>query len=127
MYTISSGNEYLLVKFIDDFDFPMIKTAIYHETSLKDYADTNDIWLIGNYRAEICLGEIDLMVAEFVCRCPADAERTKTAIVVAEGLTGAVIELWVRGLRTKVPFEVATFRTLEDAECWLSEGKADVA
>ena len=127
MYTISKSNGHLLLKFIDDFDFPVIKAAIHHETLLNDYADCNDIWLIGSCRAEICLGDIELMVSEFVCRCPGDAKRTKTAIVVNEGLTGAIFELWVRGLQPKVPFEIKLFRTLEQAEAWLDEGKVCVA
>jgi len=127
MYNIAQKDDYLLVKFIDDFDFPMIQTAIHHATSLRKYPDTDDIWLFGDKRAEIYLGEIDLMVKAFECRCPKDATRKKTAIVVDEGLTGAIIELMINGLRKRVPFAVRMFRTLEDAEHWLRESAICIA
>ena len=127
MYNISRHAGYLLVKFIDDFDYPMIHTAIHHETMLKEYADTNDIWWIGDNRALICLSEIELMVEAFECRCSRDAKRTKTAVVVNEGLTGAIIEMWVNGLRRHVAFEIEIFRTLDCAKQWLGVDRARVA
>ncbi len=127
MYNISRHTGYLLVKFIDDFDYPMIHTAIHHETMLRDYAHTNDIWLIGDNRALICLSEIDLMVSEFECRCSPEAKRSKTAIVVDEGLTGAIIEMWVNALRRHVAFEIEIFRTLDLAKEWLGVDQACVA
>ena len=53
MYNISRNDGYLMVKFIDDIDFSTILAAIHHETMLGDYADTNDIWLIGQCRVAI--------------------------------------------------------------------------
>ncbi len=119
MYKISHNEDYLLVKFIDDFDFPMIQTAIRQETMRREYADTNDIWFIGSYRAAISYDEIELMVMAFECCCPRDAKRTKTAIVVDAGLTGSIIELWVNGAQQRVAFEIAIFRTLDQAKEWL--------
>jgi len=124
MYNIVRSNEYLLVEFLEDFDFPMIHSAIHHETMLGEYADINDIWLIGDKRAQIHLGEIDLLVREFECRCPRGAERSKTAVVVDEGLTGSIIELLVSGLKKKVGFEIGIFRTLEEAKGWLEVNDA---
>ena len=119
MYSISRNDGYLMVKFIDDIDFPMILAAIHHETMLGDYADTNDIWLIGKYRVAIQLGEIDMLTSEFQCRCPRDATRTKTAVVVDAGLTGSIVELWVNSIQKIVPFEIGIFRTLDEAKSWL--------
>ena len=119
MYTITKNDGYLLVKFVDDFDFPVVHTAIHHETMMPEYADTNDIWLIGANRANICLGEMDLMVREFHCRCPRYARRSKTAVVVKEGLTGSIMDLWVSALRKRVAFEIEIFRTIDDAKEWL--------
>ena len=119
MYSISRNDGYLMVKFSDNFDFSMIQTAIHHETMLKEYADTNDIWLIGENRAQIHLGELEQLTNEFQCRCPRDATRSKTAVVVDEGLTGAIIELWVTGLKKQVAFEIEIFQTLDEAKSWL--------
>lgn len=119
MYDIVRNEECLIVRFLEDFDYPMIHSAIHHETMLGEYADTNDIWLIGDKRARIHLGEIDLLVKEFECRCPRSAGRTKTAIVVDAGLTGSIIELLVSGLKQKVAFEIEIFRTMDDARDWL--------
>ena len=119
MYRISRNEDYLLVKFIDDFDFPMIQTAIRHETTMGEYADTNDIWFIGKYRAGINHSELDLMVKAFESCCPGDATRTKTAMVVDAGLTGSIIELWAHGIQQYVDFEIEIFRSLDDARDWL--------
>ena len=127
MYRINRNDEYLLVKFIDDIDFSMIEAAIHHETMLREYADTNDIWLIGKNRLAIHLDEIEILVNEFQCRCPGDATRSKTAIVVDAGLTGAIIELVVNGLQKKVSFEVEIFRTLDDAKSWLGINEVSFA
>ena len=127
MYRISRNDGYLMVKFSDNFDFPMIQTAIHHETMLGEYADTNDIWLIGEHRAHIRLGDLERLTDEFQCRCPRDATRTKTAVVVNEGLTGAIVELWMNGLKKKVAFEIAIFRTLEEAKSWLGIREANFA
>jgi len=127
MYDIVRNDEYLIVKFLEDFDYPMIHSAIHHETMLGEYADTNDIWLIGDKRAQIHLGEIELLVREFECRCPRSATRSKTAIVVDEGLTGSILELLVNGLKKKVAFEIAIFRTVEDAREWLEVSEASAA
>lgn len=127
MYRISRNDGYLMVKFIDDIDFSMMQAAIHHETMLREYADTNDIWLIGKNRAAIHLGELETLVTELQCRCPRDATRTKTAVVVHEGLTGAIIELWVNGLRKKVAFEIEIFRTLNEAKSWMGIHEASFA
>ena len=124
MYKISRNEGYLLVKFIDDFDFPMILTAIRHETTMGDYADTNDIWFIGKYRAGINHADLERMVNAFACSCSGNAKRTKTAIVVDAGLTGSIVELWVHGLKPRVDFEIEIFRTLEEAEDWLGVNEA---
>jgi hypothetical protein len=127
MYEIRKEREYLLVEFQGDFDFPMVQTIIRHETMLKEYSDTNDIWLIGNHHADIRLGELETMVREFHCLCPTDATRTKTAVVVNEGLTRAIIELWANALQKRVAFDIKIFHTLEEAKTWLRVAESMVA
>jgi hypothetical protein len=127
MYNIEKNHDHLLVAFEEDFDFCMVQTIIHHLTGMKEYPDTNDIWMIGAHRADIRLGELELMVKEFSCRCPHDATRTKTAIVVDEGLTGAIIELWVNGLKKRVAFEIRIFSELEEAREWLAVAHSMVA
>lgn len=127
MYRINRNKAYLMVQFIDDMDFSMIQAAIHHETMLREYADTNDIWLIGKNRIAIHLEEIETLANEFQCRCPRDATRSKTAIVVEPGLTGAIVELLVNGLQKKVAFEIEIFRALDDAKHWLGVHETSLA
>lgn len=119
MYSISKNSDHLLVTFIEDFDYAVIETVIRDVMMLREYSDTNDIWHIGEFQADVHLGEIDLMVNTFHGCCPPDATRTKTAIVVSEGTTGSIMELWVSGLKSRVEFDINIFRTLEDARDWL--------
>ncbi len=127
MFRIQNKTDHLLVEFLGDFDYPMIQAIIRHETMLKEYPDTNDIWLIGSHHADIRLCELETMVQEFHCLCPTEATRTKTAVVVNEGLTGAILELWAKALQKRVAFDIEMFRTLEEAESWLGVGEEQVA
>jgi hypothetical protein len=127
MYEIRKYDSHLRVEFKDDFDYSMVKTIIHHETMLKEYPDTNDIWLVGKHHADIRLGELETMVKDFHCRCPRGATRTKTAVVVNEGLTGAILELWVNALQKRVAFDIRIFHTLDEAEGWLGVAAEKVA
>ncbi len=127
MYSIDKKTDHLLVRFKEDLDFNTVQAVIHHLMLMKEYADTNDIWLIGKHRAHIRLGEIETMVREFQCHCPKDSSRTRTAIVVNQGLTYAIVELWVQGLRRRVSFDIRIFETLPEAQVWLGSGKAEVA
>ena len=127
MYEIRKQRGHLLVEFLDNFDYPMIQTIIRHETMLKEYPDTNDIWLIGKHHANIRLGELEMMVQEFHCLCPTDAARTKTAVVVNQGLTGAILELWVNALQKRVAFDIKIFHALDEAKAWLVATESRVA
>jgi len=127
MYTIETRNDHLLVRFEDDFNYPLIQTIMRHETMMHQYPHTNDIWHVGGHRANIRLGELESMVREFQCMCPTDATRTQTAVVVDEGLTGSILELFVSGLQKRVAFEIRTFQTLEDAQAWMGLTKQQVA
>ena len=126
MYSIQEYGDCLRVGFNGDFDCSTVQTIIHHETALPEYRSTNDIWVIGSHRARIRLGEIETMVREFHCRCTRDGDRTKTAIVVDEGFTHSIIELWVSALLKKVPFEIRIFNELEDAEVWLAQSREHV-
>ena len=127
MYEIRKERNHLRVEFLDNFNFSMVQTIIRHETMLKEYPDTNDIWLIGKHHADIRLGELETMVREFHCLCPTDATRTKTAVVVNEGLTRAILELWVNALQKRVAFDIKIFSTQDEAEAWLGLAEYMVA
>lgn len=119
MYTIEENDDHILVKFEDSFDYPMARTVFRHLTGIRQYPHTNDIWVIGRHTADIRLGELENMVQEFQYACPAGAQRTKTAVVVAEGLTGAILELFVKAMQKRVSYKLRIFRTLEEAQAWL--------
>ena len=126
MYSIQEDDGCLKVGFNSDFDCSTVQAIIHHETALPQYRSTNDIWVIGGHRARIRLGEIETMVREFQCRCTRDGNRTKTAIVVDQGFTHSIIELWVKAVLKKVPFEMRIFNDVEAAEVWLSESREQV-
>ena len=79
----------------------------------------NDIWWVGRHRALVTLGDLETMVADLRERCPRDATRKKTAIVVDQGLTEAILKLWVKAAGNRIPFKLWVFHTLEEAEAWL--------
>ena len=119
MYKIEKREEYILVRFTEDFDFNVVQTVIHHVTSIREFPYTNDLWLIGKHRANIRLGELETMVREFHCHCPTEATRTKTAVVVEHGLTEAIIDLWMSAARKKVSFDMQIFDSFEAALRWL--------
>ena len=127
MYSIKKHANHLRVEFQDNFSYSMIRTIIRHETMMLEYSHTNDLWLIGKHRADIRLGELEALVNEFHCQCPRDATRTKTAIVVEQGLTHAILELWMKAVQKRVSFDLRIFHTLESAESWLGAAEAKIA
>ncbi len=127
MYGIKNIGDYLLVDFQIDFDYAMLKAIIYHETSLEEYPRTNDIWLVGDRRAQLCLGDLESMVQDFRTRCTKPMTRKKTAIVVDRGLTASIMKLWVIESKDRVPFELQVFNTLDEAENWLGIPRSKVA
>ena len=127
MYKIHKNPNHLLVEFEANFNYTVIQTVIHHLTAMKEYPHMDDIWLVGSHHADIRLGEVETMVRDFQCHCPRDATRTKTAVVCEQGLTQAVIELWMDAAKKRVAFDMQMFRTLEDAEAWLGVAKEQVA
>jgi hypothetical protein len=127
MYRIHKHSDHLLVKFDEDFDLNTIEAIIRDATRLPEYAYTNDIWLIGNHRSLLSLEELESMAANFKCMCPEGASRNKTAIVVEEGLTEAIVRLWIRELTAKVPFEMDIFHTLAEARNWIGVAEEKMA
>ena len=121
MYKIDKRDGYLFVRFEANFDYNVVQAVIHHLTSIKEYPYTDDLWLIGGFRADIRLGELETMMREFHCHCPGEATRSKTAIVVDPGFTESVIELWVKATNKRVPFEMRVFHALADAQVWLAE------
>jgi hypothetical protein len=127
MYKITTHENHMLVKFNEDFTCSTIRTIIRHETLLPQYTRMNDIWLIGKYHALVTLDHLESMAADFKCLCPRNASRKKTAIVVNEGLTEAIILLWVKQPESRIPFELRVFHTLAEAKEWLGIAESKVA
>lgn len=115
------------VTFEDDFTYSTIRTIIRHETLLPQYTRMDDVWLIGKHQALITLGDLETMVADFKCMCPRNASRKKTAIVVDQGLTEAIVLLWIKQSEARMPFTCRVFHTLQEAESWLGVAESKVA
>jgi len=73
----------------------------------------------------ITINDIEPMASAFNCMYPKGTSRQKTAVVVDQGLTEAIVLLWIRTLRKKVPFDLEVFHTIEKAKHWL--GISEVA
>jgi hypothetical protein len=127
VYGIRKHDSHLVVEFEGDFDLPMVQTIIHHVTLMPEYVRMNDIWFIGNHHSRISLCDLETLATEFRCMCPGKATREKTAIVVEQGLTEAILELWMGTARTRVPFEMKIFHTLQEAEAWLGVAESKVA
>ena len=119
MYTISTYENHIRVNFEADFNGQFIKAIITHETRMPEYLRMNDIWMIGKHRSLITMDELESMASDFNCMCPENASRKKTAVVVDQGLTEAIVLLWIEHLESNLPFEIQVFHTLQEAEAWL--------
>lgn len=126
MYSIENSDGCRLVRFESNFNCSIIKLIVHHETQFPDYYRTNDIWLIGEHRSLISISDIDSIVFDFKCRCPKNAFRRKTAVVVAPGLTEAVVGILIDEISRKIPFEIRIFNAIEDAYIWFESAEAEV-
>lgn len=127
MYSIEKNSDRLYVTFEGDLDYSTIKQIIYGELAMPEFCELNDIWILGENRAHIRLGEIQTVIDDFSNFCPPEACDKKMAIVAQAGLTAAILELLADGLNKKLPFSCRMFRTLEAAEEWIGFATSQVA
>lgn len=127
MYTIKKCTDHLRIEFQSDFNYTTIQTIIHHELMLEEFPFTNDIWFVGKHRADIRLNELEPLVNYYHRHCPHNTTRTKTAIVAEQGLTQAILELWMNAVERRMPFEMKIFRSQKDAEIWLGVARSKVA
>lgn len=127
MYKIEKNKKHLRVRLTADFGYNEIRTIMHHVTMLPEYPETDDLWLIGEHRANIRLGELEAMVEDFLRHCPGDASQRRTAVVVEPGFTHAIMELWMKAVRKRAPFDMKMCDTEAEAETWLQTGNSKVA
>ncbi len=127
MYKISIEKECLLVQFNANFDYSTIKQVMYKEMTLPDFPRKNDLWLIGEHRADLRLGDIQKLVDDFSRLYPRNMGAKKTAIVVQAGLTAAILELLAKGMESRFPISCRIFASRKAAEEWLGASSRKIA
>lgn len=127
MYSIEKNNDSLFVTFEDDFNYSTIKHILYDVLSMSGFSGLDVVWLVGNQRAHIRLGELQAIVEDFSRLCPMDTHDIKMAIVAEPGLPSAILELLADGLDRKLSFSCHTFTTRERAEEWIGIKESCVA
>lgn len=121
MYSISTHEKHMLVKFEDHFGHQTIRSILKEQLHMPEYPDLHDIWLIDKHHAQISLGELLAIVEEFPNRCAEALGRKKIALTVKPGRTEPVVKLLARGINRKFRLECEVFYHLTDAENWLAE------
>ena len=127
MYKVTNNEDYLVVRFKANFTCNDLRIIIRHELLVPECAHMNDIWLIGKHHAQISMGELLSIIDDFKHLHPKHAEGKKTAIVVEQGLTEAIMQLLANGLKNQLPFECRLFHKLEEAEAWMGVAETKVA
>ena len=127
MFRIEDKETHLLVILDEDFDYPMLRTMLYRVMKQPEFRHRNDIWLIGKHRAHLHYDELRSIVDAVMMLYPENAERSRTALVIDPGLTEAIAELFLNAGRSRLPFEMRRFGTLEEAQRWIgvSGGRAE--
>jgi hypothetical protein len=82
------------------------------------YCDRNDIWVFGQETLAVKFDELDLITEHIMDLYPAEATRTKTALVASPGLTAAFITVWAE-TADSLPYDIQTFSDLKTAEEWI--------
>ncbi len=119
MYQIKQSDNNLIVSFLGDFDYSILKQVIYSELVMPEFRRMNDIWVVGKHRAQIRLGEIQTIVDDFSHLCPPDTCNKKLAIVAEPGLTSAILELLADGLDKNLPLSCRIFSSIDEASEWV--------
>jgi hypothetical protein len=127
MFMIKKDEACLLVELRGDFDYSTVKQILYNETMTAEFGRMNDIWMIGNHHARLRLGDIQLLVDDFTRLFPRTVKCKKTAMVVAPGLTEAIIRLLANGIERSLMVSCRVFHTADDARQWLLAQNSQVA
>lgn len=127
MYHITKTNESLLVEIEADFDYGTIKQITYNETVMSEAGRLNDIWLFGKHRAQLRLGDIQLLVDDFKRLYARPSDTKKIAMVVQQGLTEAIIQLLASGIRRCASVSCCVFHTVDEARQWVQAKNSQVA
>ncbi len=126
MYEIKKVKGTLRINFKRDFGLHAFRRAIHRITMMEEYPHTNDIWVIGKHHAHIKLNELETMAKEFLCHCPHNATRTKSAIVIEREMTLSIFKVWMNAVQKKVSFDLRIFHSLEEAEAWLGIAESEL-
>ncbi len=118
MYTITSRADHLLVE-LRAITCEAVAAATRELMARSDYPHRNDLWDFSG--TPVLLSQEDLApLISLVAACyPAEATRTRTALVVRGGFQTAVAEMWCAEAR-RLPCEVQAFTSRARAEAWLS-------
>lgn len=119
MYQVSRDEHCIMVELKQDFDYGILKEIIYNEIMISDAMHLHDIWLVGQHRAHLRLGELQNIVDDFRKLCPKGMRHKKSAIVVDPGLTEAILKLLADGIQMRLPITCRTFRAVDEARNWI--------
>lgn len=118
MHKISRPGHHLLVEFGPTIDLDAIFAALGDVYRERDYADINDVWVIGDASIFVSHDDFETIIARIESGYPADAKRTKTALVCSTGFNRVVAKMWSHEA-ARLPYTVRVFHQLEDAQLWV--------
>ena len=127
MYNMRKMEGCLAVEFKTSFDYGTLKTIMHNFVQIPEHPRLNELYLIGNHRARIRLGEIQAFVEDYGRLLPKPTRSKKIAMVVDEGLTEAIVGLMANGLEQRHAIKCRIFRTMEEAGEWLDLPSSQVA
>jgi hypothetical protein len=116
-----------MVRFKENFSYHDLKLIIHHDLFVPEGTDLHNIWLIGKHHAQIRMGELLSIVDDFKFSQSFHVKDKKTAIVVEQGLTEAIMQLLADGLQKELSYKCRVFHTLEKAQEWLGLKTSKVA
>jgi len=114
--TVRDG--YLEMAFGGELNFEDISLAIAEELVHPAFVTHNDIWIFGPEMVSLRFEDLNTITSLIAEGYPADATRTRTALVIPPGFNSGVANMWLQTTH-QLPYEIRIFERLEDAERWI--------
>jgi hypothetical protein len=120
MHTIQRKPDYILVTLSGDARIAEVLAANRDLMARDDYATSQVLYLLNDCNLQLSQGDFARVAQTILLRYPANATRTKTALVTGSAFVRVMTTFWSEAAKI-LPFQTRAFATVDLAEKWLAE------
>lgn len=121
MHTITKKPEYWEIRFSGEVRADGFIEAINDLMSQPGYPPSREMSRLDDCQVLISAKEFGMLINAISLMYPANARRTKTAMVVKLGVVAAIAKMWTEAAQILPSHDFCVFSEVDKAEKWLAE------